>query len=257
MKAGEVVDRLIAGPKEAASWVADKARSTTGKVVTASALATGTFLSPAAVDEVGLHAAEPPVREVARIDTPQRTKQVKVEDTNPFFASELKKLGIKTQSALISLAKDKGFLPVEDEDAKFSLSQFTTIADQADFESLRQYFSLLQILKNDGYFSMDDVHQVVEQTSHIDAMKALLYQSAGARREATVIHGLEYPETMRALRTLRNEFDFPLDDFERSQKSYDSFVDHLRPIVNSSLKRRGLYKAAVQIILANRADKGK
>lgn len=88
MKAGTVVDRLMEGTKDTASWVADKAKSTTGKVVTAGTLAAGTLLAPVGVDHAALHAGDRITVE-SQVEQVPLSAEVKAKLASLFEAREL------------------------------------------------------------------------------------------------------------------------------------------------------------------------
>ena len=175
--------------------------------------------------------------------------------TNEFTAEAVAARGINTQEGLINLASEVGFLPTETDNSKFRRADFTVIADQSDLNTLRQYFRGLEILKNDGFYSMqgrnNDVHKFVEQTTDIKATLGIMKAAAGFRRDDTVIYGLTREESFGLLQHLNSNYRFPYSNPKDNNDNYNKFDKLVGDEINRSLNSRGLFKAAQAIITAN------
>ncbi len=175
--------------------------------------------------------------------------------TNAFTAKNVASKGINTQEGLINLASDMEFLPTEKDNSKFKRADFSVIVDQVGFDDLRKFFRCLEILKNEGYLSVDsdtnDIHKILEQTKSIKAVDRILLGSAGFRRDKTIVYGLTKDETFAALEHLNSNYKFPYNDPSENTKQYQKFDDYVARAVNVSLSDRNLYRIAQEIIAAN------
>ncbi len=176
--------------------------------------------------------------------------------TSAFTAKNVASKGINTQEGLIDLASDMGFLPKETDNSKFRRADFSVIVDQVSFDDLRKFFRGLEMLKNEGYLSVssdaNDIHRILEQTKSIKAVDRLLVGSAGFRRDKTIIYGLTKEQTFAALEHLNSNYGFPYKDPSENIRQFNSYEQYVANAVNTSLSNRGLYRAAQEIVLANR-----